>query len=253
MGSIHKFNGRHVYLTLGTGALEISRASGTFVLPLAAIAEVRVAEADARSMEIVLTDGENHHVEGLAPEATAAFVSRLHNALPEQRDPAGSSLIIRPRAVAPGGTAWFHLTGLALVLLACTGYAIWVGVTHGARVIGVIAGLIILSLGLLTCVMSLEKVALRRHLARRGVAAEAELVGRSSEGPLYYYNDGAGIPHQYRGGPGAPTITVIHDPAQPHRALHVGWIVAVISKTVFALIAEALVILLGAWMSFGLL
>ncbi|MBA8953367.1 hypothetical protein ACFQU9_15925 [Actinomadura namibiensis] len=63
MGSIHRFNGRRVYLTLGTGALQISRASGGFVVPLAAIEEVHVAESDARGMEIVLTDGESHHGE----------------------------------------------------------------------------------------------------------------------------------------------------------------------------------------------
>ncbi|MFE4636998.1 hypothetical protein ACFRJ1_26940 [Streptomyces sp. NPDC056773] len=252
MGFIHQLNGRHVYLTLGTGALEISRSSGGFAVPLAAIAEVRVAEADARAMEIVLTDGEVHHIEGVNADATAAFVTRLGNALPEQRDPGGSALIIRP-AAAPEGVPWVRLTVFALVLLACIGYTIWVGVTHGARVIGVVAGLVVLFLGLVTVGVTLEKVALRRYLARHGVTVEAERVGRSGSGPLYYYNDEAGVPRQYSGGSGAHTIPVTYDPVRPHRAAHVSGVVAVVCKAVLALIAEALVLMLAVWMTFGLL
>ncbi|MFF2780571.1 hypothetical protein ACFVU3_37425 [Streptomyces sp. NPDC058052] len=253
MGFIHKFNGRHVYLTLGTGALVISRASGVFAVPLAAIAEVRVAGSDARSMEIVLTDGESHHVEGISPDATTAFITRLVSALPEQRDPAGSALIIRDHAAAPEGVPWVRLTVLALVLLACAGYAVWVGVTHGARVVGVVAGFIVLFLALVTAGVAIEKVALRMYLARHGVTVDAERVGRSGEGPLYYYNDAAGVPRQYSGGSGAPTIPVTYDPVRPHRAAHVSGMVAVVCKTALALIAGALLLVLGVWMSFGLL
>ncbi|GAA1523656.1 hypothetical protein GCM10009678_01040 [Actinomadura kijaniata] len=148
---------------------------------------------------------------------------------------------------------WGRLTVLALVLLACIGYAVWVGVTHGARVIGVVAGFIGLFLGLGTCAMTVEKTVLRMYLARHGVTVEAERVGRSGSGHLYYYNDAAGVPHQYYRGSGAPTILVTYDPARPYRAVHVSWAVAVICKTALALIAEVLVLLLCAWMSFGLL
>ncbi|MFC9816784.1 hypothetical protein ACFVJM_32510 [Streptomyces virginiae] len=140
---------------------------------------------------------------------------------------------------------------LALTVLACVAYAIWVGVTHGTRVIGVVIGIFVLLIGLLTVFMAIDKVALRLRLARHGVTVDAERVGRSK--PLYYYNDAAGVPHQYSGGSGAPTIPVTYDPRRPDQALHRTGRVAAAINTTLTLTAAGLLLLAGAWLSFGLL
>lgn len=250
MGSIKKFNGRRVYLTLGAGALTLSRADGLSVIPLEAIAEVRAPELP--DFEIVLTDGEVHHVEGVDPAATETFAATLTGALPGQRDPAGSALVTMPGTTPVVEGVPLGLVALAVPVLAYVGYAIWVGVTYGARVIGVLVGAFVLLLGLALCALAAQEVARRIVLGRRGVTVEAERTGWSEEGPMYYYNDTAGVPHPYVCRRDASTVLVTYDPLQPDRAVHHVRLPVVIGKVILLLLLGALLLWLGAWAAFGL-
>ncbi|WP_338703966.1 hypothetical protein V2W30_39285 [Streptomyces sp. Q6] len=252
MGSMHTFYDRRVSLTLGASALVVSRVSERrIVVPLAAVAEVRVPEP--RSLEIVFTDGEIHHIDCVDSAAMAKFSATLRSVLPEQRDSAGSATITR--LDDPKGYMGHHPTAFTLGALAYTGYMVWVGVTHGWRVLGPVAGVIPLFIGLILCVMAADEVFRRRDLARHGVTVEAEDIGRRV--PMYYFNDADGVPHHYDGGSGVRagrrTIRVTYDPRRPHRAVHEVQPGAVIRKVVLRLIPGVLLLALGAWLAFGLL
>ncbi|MFF9912315.1 DUF3592 domain-containing protein [Streptomyces sp. NPDC013457] len=274
MGSIQRLEGRRVSVTLGTGALTLagadggsgvrtgsristrsgSRTDGITVIPLAAVAEARVAEAPGSALEIVLTDGEVHRVEGVPEAASASFAAALADALPERRDPAGSALVIRP-AVRRG--RWYRIAVVAAIALAYAGYAAWADDTPGERDTGVITGLFPLFVGLSVCLLAVEEVLRRTRLARHGVTTDAERVGADDARPRYYFNDAAGIPRPYTGsgsgsGSGtAPTLTVVYDPRRPDRAAHEAPLAAVIRKVTLLLAGGGLLLWLGAWLAFG--
>ncbi|MEW1908829.1 hypothetical protein AB0442_10250 [Kitasatospora sp. NPDC085895] len=250
MRCVHTFRGRWRYLMLGTGALVISSEKGPTTVPLSVIAEVRTPELP--DLEIVLTDGEVHRIDGLHPAATEAFAVTLTNALPEQRNPAGSSLVTAPDATPVGPVPWGWIAAFVSPVLTYIGYAIWVGLTHGSRVVGVIAGGIALLLGLLMCFAAVENLRKRRDLTRRGTTVEADQGGRTKEGLMYYYNDAAGVPHLYVCGRNAPTIRIFYDPKDPRRAVHETWAVAAIAKESLILIPGLVLLVLGAWGVFGL-
>ncbi|MFE1909556.1 hypothetical protein ACFW96_38760 [Streptomyces gardneri] len=56
----------------------------------------------------------------------------------------------------------------------------------------------------------------RRKLARRGVVAEAEDIGRRF--PMYSFNDADGVPHLFDSRSNTPTIRIICDPRRPFAA-----------------------------------
>ncbi|MEU6946762.1 DUF3592 domain-containing protein [Streptomyces sp. NPDC046316] len=257
MGSIHRLEGRRVSLTLGTGALTLSRTEartgtrteGLTVIPLAALAEARVAEAPGRpGLEIVLTDGEVHRVDGVAEAAAASFATTLNDALPDRRDPAGSALVTRPAA---HGTRWARIAVVAVVALAYAGYGVWADDSPGTRDLGVTTGLFPLVVGLSVCLLAVEEVLRRTHLARHGVTTEAEPVGTGGARPRYYFHDSAGIPRPYAGGSGASTVTVVYDPRRPDRVAHEARPATVIRKVALLLAAGGLLIWLGVWTAFG--
>ncbi|MFE5969355.1 hypothetical protein [Streptomyces sp. NPDC056463] len=266
MGSIQRLEGRRVSVTLGSGALTLSgaearpgsrpgsrtgsRTDGITVIPLAAVAEARVAGPPGSGLEIVLTDGEVHRVEGLTETASASFAAALTDALPERRDPAGSALVTRP---AVRRTHWYRIAVVAAIALAYAGYAVWADDTPGERDLGVTTGLFPLFVGLSVCLLAVEEVLRRARLARHGVTTVAERVGSGDARPRYYFNDSAGIPRPYTRGAGtAPTLTVVHDPRRPDRAAHEAPLATVIRKVALLLIAGGLLLWLGAWTAFGL-
>ncbi|MEU7011761.1 DUF3592 domain-containing protein [Streptomyces sp. NPDC046332] len=253
MGSIHRLEGRRVSLTLGTGALTLSRTGtrteGLTVVPLAAVAEARVAEAPGRpGLEIVLTDGEVHRVDGVAEAAAASFATTLSDALPDRRDPAGSALVTRPAA---HGTRWARIAVVAVIALAYAGYGVWVDDSPGTRDLGVTTGLFPLVVGLSVCLLAVEEVLRRTHLARHGVTTDAEPVGTGGARPRYYFNDSDGVPRPYAGGSGASTVTVVYDPRRPDRVAHEARPATVIRKVALLLAGGSLLLWLGVWTAFG--
>ncbi|MEU6982674.1 DUF3592 domain-containing protein [Streptomyces sp. NPDC046324] len=258
MGSIHRLEGRRVSLTLGTGALTLSRTGarteGLTVIPLAAVAEARVAEArvggaPGRSgLEIVLTDGEVHRVDEVAEAASASFAATLNDALPERRDPVGSALVTRPTA---HGTRWYRIAVVAVIAIAYAGYGIWADDSPGTRDLGVTTGLLPLFVGLSVCLLAVEEVLRRTRLARHGVTTDAEPVGTGDARPRYYFNDSAGIPRPYAGGSGASTVTVVYDPRRPGRVAHEARPATVIRKVALLLTGGGLLLWLGVWLAFG--
>ncbi|MGW2202155.1 hypothetical protein [Streptomyces sp. NPDC001774] len=282
MGSIQRLEGRRVSVMLGTGALTLSgaeagagaragsrpgsrpgsgtgtrsgsrsgsRADGITVIPLAAVAEARVAGPPGSGLEIVLTDGEVHRVEGVTETASTSFAAALTDALPERRDPAGSALVTRP---AVRRTHWYRIAVVAAIALAYAGYAVWADDTPGERDLGVTTGLFPLFVGLSVCLLAVEEVLRRARLARHGVTTVAERVGSGDARPRYYFNDSAGVPRPYTRGSGtAPTLTVVHDPRRPDRAAHEAPLATVIRKVTLLLTAGGLLLWLGAWTAFGL-
>ncbi|MFC8271629.1 hypothetical protein ACFUJR_03610 [Streptomyces sp. NPDC057271] len=257
MGSIQRLEGRHVSLTLGTGALTLSgapartgsRTDGITVVPLAAVAEARVAQPPGTGLEIVLTDGEVHRVEGVTEAASAAFAATLHNALPERRDPAGSALVSRP---AVHRARWYRIAVVAAIALAYAGYAVGADDTPGERDPGVTTGLFPLFVGLSLCLLAVEEVLRRTRPARHGVTTDAERVQVGDARPRYYFNDSAGIPRPYAGRSGtAPALTVVYDPRRPDRAAHEAPLATVVRKVALLLTAGGCLLWLGAWIAFG--
>ncbi|MCJ0873594.1 hypothetical protein [Streptomyces sp. AP-93] len=85
--------------SLGTDRLRIVRGARNTDIPLAAVQEACVE--GERILQIVLTDGATHQLPGGKPAATAAFAAAVNDALPGERDPAGSALVTTESI--PGG------------------------------------------------------------------------------------------------------------------------------------------------------
>ncbi|MEU1283184.1 hypothetical protein [Kitasatospora sp. NPDC005856] len=251
MRFVHTFRGRRRHLMLGTGALVISSEKGPTTIPLSVIEEVRTP--DLPDLDIMLTDGEVHRIDGLHPEMTSAFAVTLTDALPEQRDPAGSALVTAPVSAPFGPAQWRALAAIGAVVSAYVGYAIWAGIAHGPRVVGVIAGGVALLIGLSLCFVATDDVRKYRYLTRYGTTVDAELGGRTKTGLMYYFNDTAGVPHLYVCSRDTAILSVTYDPKDPNRAMHPTWVVTVITKAALLLITAVLFFALGAWGAFGLL
>lgn len=239
-----------MYAALDAGGVRVVRGGRETTIPLAVVREVRVPAP--RSVEFVLTDGTTHRVEGDNPTATAAFAEAVTGALPEERDPAGAALVTTTGSGQAEGVQWGWLALFATPVLGYVGYAVWVGVTRGARVAGVILGLIPLVLGLVALITAVQEVFRRIVLARRGITVRAEHVGRTGKkSTLYAYVDADGRRRTYTSTRKRPVALLAYDPGKPERAVHHAWLGEVIGRVAALLVGGALLLLLGATMAFS--
>ncbi|MFI5688878.1 DUF3592 domain-containing protein [Streptomyces sp. NPDC051636] len=213
--------------------MHIDRSDHQVDIPLSAIQEVRAAEA--RTVEIVLTDGTAHRVEGGNPTATTAFVAALTAVLPDEQDPAGRAVVTDPRSPRDRGLS--GLMALAVVLLlAFLGYVVWVALTHGTRVVGVITGLVPLTLGLGMLATGVQETFRRILLGRRGITVLAEAVGTEGKKKVVYeYVDADGAVHTYTCKRRLQRVQLAYDPHLPTRAVHADWLPFVVGR-VFVLV-----------------
>ncbi|MGW0769700.1 DUF3592 domain-containing protein [Streptomyces sp. NPDC002676] len=241
-GSSAQFDADGVHLELRRRRVDI---------PLVAIREVRTTE---RVLVIVLTDGATHRVQGDNPTATAAFATALTAKLPLRRDQdsAGSALVT---TTEHGGNAdgWAFLALLAAFPLAYIGYAVWVGVTHGARVLAVIVGTLPLGFGLGVLFGTGEETFRRIVLARRGITVIARAVGTDGKKTVYQYSDAEGRVHKYRCGRKAQRTQLAYDPLNPERAAHAMWPPFAVIKLLTLFCGSLFWLYVGGYLAFSLL
>ncbi|MFC8508529.1 DUF3592 domain-containing protein [Streptomyces sp. NPDC057411] len=250
MSSDQILRGRGVYAALDADGLHVVRGGRRTSIPLAAVREIRVPEP--RSIEIVLTDGAAHRVDGDNPTATAAFAETLTGALPEQRDPAGSALVTTTGTGTAEGVRWGVLALVASPVLAYTGYAIWVGATHGVRILGVVLGVIPLLIGLVLLFSGVQELYRRIVLARRGITVRAERIGPTGKkSTMYGYADADGGRQTYTCTRKTPGLLVTYDPRKPERAVHEAWLGEVIARVALMLLAGLVVLGIGLEMAFS--
>ncbi|MER6347710.1 hypothetical protein ACWC10_16965 [Streptomyces sp. NPDC001595] len=206
---------------------------------------------DQRVVEIVLTDGAVHRVEGGNPTATAAFAAALTGVLPTPRDPAGSTLVTTAETRDPG--LWWLLVPLALVVMAYLGYAGWVVATHGARILGVVVGLVPLAIGLAGVIGGIEESSRRVALARRGIAVHGFATGRRKKNVYYTYTDADGGVHTYSCRRNVQRTEIVYDPRQPSRAAHAQWLPFLLVKLFVMIVGGAVWLFVGVVMVFGVL
>ncbi|MFD3662173.1 hypothetical protein ACFWVF_16465 [Streptomyces sp. NPDC058659] len=187
-------------------------------IPLAAVQEVR-PHGD-KALEIVLTDEAVHRIEGGNAYATTAFLTALNNALPQERDPAGSALVTTED---DGFTLkmWQAWTGGAAVLAAYAGYVWWTGSAHGGEWgIAAFFGLLALIIGLLSTFAVVMSVADKVVLARRGitVVAKRAYYPNGKKTRHYTFTDTSGNEYE-QNAPNRVTenIHVVYDPEKPAR------------------------------------
>ncbi|MFF5184205.1 hypothetical protein ACFY30_10520 [Streptomyces sp. NPDC000345] len=203
-------DGRGVSAGFDSDAVHITRSGRRVDIPLAAVREVRAA--GARVVEIVLTDGTAHRVEGANPTATAAFAAALTAVLPEERDPAGGARFTDTRT-PPDRFLHGIMALLAVLALAYVGYAVWVALTHGTRVLGVIVGILPLGAGAVLLVSGVAEALRRIVLGRRGITVLAEAVGKEGKKTVYRYTDADGEVHRYACRRTLQRIQLAYDPA----------------------------------------
>ncbi|MEV0172062.1 hypothetical protein AB0I00_13205 [Streptomyces sp. NPDC050803] len=243
-------NGRGVSAAFDADAVHLDRSDQRVDIPLAAVREVRAVEG--RAVEIVLTDGVTHRVEGGNPTATAAFAAALTAALPEHRDPAGSALVAS--AGKPRERVWPLLALLAAVPLAYLGYAVWVATEHGARVLGVVLGLLPLGLGLAGLFTAVQDTFRRIVLRRRGITVLAHAIGtEGKKSVVYEYTDTDGLRHTYTCRRRMPRTQLAYDPHKPERAAHAMWLPFLLGKLVVLYVGTAFWLVIGGVMCFGVL
>ncbi|WP_399933509.1 hypothetical protein [Streptomyces kanamyceticus] len=203
---------------LDSGRLTVRRGRLITYIPLAAVREVR--PRGDKALEVVLTDGALHRVEGGNAYATAAFLTALNNALPEERDPAGSALI----TTEDDGFVlkiWQAWTGGAAVLAVYVGYVWWTGATHGGNMgflafVGALGTLI----GLLCALAVLGNAVDRVILARRGITVLAKRAYHPNGKKARYYTFTDTSGNEYtQDAPNRVTenIHVVYDPRMPSR------------------------------------
>ncbi|MFJ5773554.1 hypothetical protein [Streptomyces sp. NPDC093094] len=195
-------------------------------IPLAAVREARPDGATA--IEVVLTDGVVHRLEGPNPTATAAFLGALDAALPEERDPAGSASVVTEPAGVP--LKMRYVTGaLAALVLPWTGWTVWAGSREpGSWFFVFVSGLPLL-LGLLGTFALLTSLYDRLVLARRGITVRAVRAYGADGRALghHAYTDAAGAPHHHYSGRKGETLLVVYDPQRPGRKVARQWWVLV--------------------------
>ncbi|MFI8963872.1 hypothetical protein ACIGO8_17360 [Streptomyces sp. NPDC053493] len=199
------------------GIRTVNRASRTEI-PFAVVQEARTA--GGREVEIVLTDGAVHRVDGGNATAATAFVTALTAALPEQRDPGGSARVTVTSLEQPRDgwrlTDYVLLTVLGAPALTYLGYAIWTGVTRGSDVIVVIVGAFPLFSGLLMLLFVADDVRLQLPLRKRGITVVARLDFRAKDGAAWYkYTDADGVEHHHRSTFRGPRPPITYDPQRP--------------------------------------
>ncbi|WP_225803724.1 hypothetical protein [Streptomyces sp. NK15101] len=242
-------------LTKGTdtAALEADRLVVTTAatrkeIPLAVVQEVR--RDSETSLTIVLTDGVTHSVTGGNPTATALFHTALDAALPEERDPAGSSLVTVEDD--PGAVPWPKVFAWGAAFVAAyAGYVWWTAVAHGGAM-AVIAffaafGTLVGLLGVFGVVSNLRD---RWILRRRGVTvrAAADHYPNGKRSHYYKFTDTHGNEYLQRASSNStPYIHVVYDPQGPGRRVQGKWLPILISQYVFGSLAALGVLALGLW------
>ncbi|WP_225835174.1 DUF3592 domain-containing protein [Streptomyces sp. NK08204] len=244
-------NGRGVSASFDSDGVRLDLRRRRVDIPLAAVREVRTAED--RVVEIVLTDGATHRVEGGNPTATAAFVAALTAELPRRRDPAGSALVTTTE-YGGNADAWAALAMIAALPLAYVGYVVWVGVTHGTRVVAVIVGTLPLVFGLGVLFLTVQEAFRRIVLARRGITVLAQAVGKDGKkNVVYEYVDAEGRVHKYSCRRKAQRTQLAYDPHKPERAAHAMWPPFAVLKLLTFFIGSLFWLYVGGYLSFGLL
>ncbi|PKW05504.1 hypothetical protein SAMN05428944_7471 [Streptomyces sp. 1222.5] len=244
-------NGRRSSAKFDSDGVRITRSGQQVDIPLPAIEAVRAAEA--RTVEIVLTDGTVHRVEGDNPTATTAFVDALSSVLPEKRDP--SSRAVVTDTSAPRDPV-LYVSGalLALLALGYIGYAVWVTRSHGARVVGVIIGLLPLLFGAAMLFTGVQEAFRRIVLARRGITVLAEAVGREGKkNVVYRYTTVEGADRTYSCKRNRQRIHVLYDPQASWRAIHADWLPFVLGRVVVLILGSLFWLFVGVVMIFGVL
>ncbi|MFE0649320.1 DUF3592 domain-containing protein [Streptomyces sp. NPDC059534] len=228
--------------------LVVTTADTRKEIPLAAIREVR--RDTETSLKVVLTDGAPHWVMGGNPTATALFHTALDAALPEERDPAGSSLVTVTDD--PGAIPWWKVLGWSVAFLAAyTGYVWWTTVAHGGEMgfIAFVAGFGTL-IGLLSVLAVVSNLWDRWVLNRRGVTvlATADHYPNGKRSEFYKYTDTHGNEYLQRGSSNStPHIQVVYDPQKPSRHLQRKWLPFVVVQYFFGTLAALGVLALGLW------
>ncbi|MFE9442096.1 hypothetical protein ACFYO2_24505 [Streptomyces sp. NPDC006602] len=243
-------NGRGVSAKFDSDGVHITRPDQQVDIPLSAVREARAAET--RTVEILLTDGTAHRVEGGNPTATAAFVAALTAALPEERDPASGAVITSTQTPRDRGPYGIMALG-AVLALAFIGYAVWVALTHGARVLGVILGVVPLMAGVVMLASGIAETVRRIVLSRRGITVLAEAVGKEGKKTVYSYTDTDGSVHRYTCKRTLPRIQLAYDPDKRVRAAHADWLPFVIGRISVKTIGAPLWLFVGVVMIFGVL
>ncbi|WP_314249775.1 DUF3592 domain-containing protein [Streptomyces kutzneri] len=198
--------------------LTIKRDRQLIEIPLAAVQEVR-ADGDT-TLVVVLTDGAAHRIDGANATATAAFRTALDEALPEDRDPAGSSLVTME--TEPADKTWQLWVGLCAVVLGYIGYVVWVGFaapdSRWSWQVVLVAG-IPLALGLVGTIAALGATLNRVTFARRGITVQATMAYHANGRKLGYYTFTDQSGNQYAYHPMAnrstQSIHVVYDPRRP--------------------------------------
>ncbi|MEU6086900.1 hypothetical protein ABZ865_08820 [Streptomyces sp. NPDC047085] len=193
--------------------IRILRGRERTEIPLAAIQEARVG--GERVVEVVLTDGVTHRVEGGNPTATAAFVAAVNDGLPDEREADGSTLVRTEATPADPALRWIGLL-LAAVALGYIGFVIWAGAAHGVGgvVLALIAGVCAL-IGLLNLITAAIATFDRVVLARRGITVRAVRNAGTNvtrEGALYTYTGADGSAYSRRFKRKTAGIHVVYDP-----------------------------------------
>lgn len=228
--------------------LTVRRARLITRIPLTVVQEVR--PSGDKALEVVLTDGAVHRIEGGNAYATTAFVTALNNALPEERDPAGSAVVTTED---DGFTLkmWQLWTGGAAVVAAYVGYVWWTGSTHGGGWgMAAFFGLFALLVGLASTFAVVMSVVDKVVLARRGitVVAKRAYYPNGKKARYYTFTDTSGNEYQ-QDAPNRMTenIHVVYDPEKPARHAARETVFMIALKHTFGGILALAVLGLGGW------
>ncbi|MGW7313922.1 hypothetical protein [Streptomyces sp. NPDC054865] len=204
----------------GGGLRLVDRRARTEI-PLAVVQEARTD--GGHHVEIVLTDGAVHRVDGGNPTAAATFVTALTSALPERRDPAGSARVTVTPLTPPAEPEktrrpfdWVRATLLA-VLLAYVGNTIGVVVAYEAgAILFPLVAVIPLVLGAALQFSAVQQTHAHLALKRRGITVPAHYRSRGKDGASWYtYTSADGVRHLARGNNLGQVTRVVYDPKSP--------------------------------------
>ncbi|WP_426365352.1 hypothetical protein [Streptomyces sp. E-08] len=228
--------------------LVITTTDTRTTIPLAAIQDVR--RDTETSLKVVLTDGAPHWITGGNPTATTMFLTALTAALPEERDPAGSSLVTVEDD--PGAVPWGAVLGWGIGFLAAyTGYVWWTTTAHGGAM-GLVAffagfGTLFGLGGVLATAGNLQD---RWVLSRRGVTvrATADIYPNGKRSEYYKFTDTHGNERFQRcSNTSTPHIHVVYDPQKPGRHVRRKWLPIVVAQYFFGTLAALGLLGLGLW------
>ncbi|MGW4745513.1 hypothetical protein ACWEPR_12035 [Streptomyces sp. NPDC004290] len=217
-------------------------------IPLAVIQDVR--RDTETSLKLVLTDGAAHWITGGNPTATTLFQTALTAALPEERDPAGSSLVTL--TAETGAVRWWSVLGWSLGFVgAYTAYVWWTTSAHGGEMgfIAFFAGFGTL-FGLGGVLATASNLRDRWLLARRGVTvrATADVYANGKRSSYYKFTDTQGRElSQYSSNNSTPHILVVYDAQWPGRHIQRKWLPFVITQYFFGALTALGLLALSLW------